>query len=142
MCNTCTTMKTGHAVIRLLCEFTITKWLDTGFNHAMSGIWHSNDCNLAASPASVVETYESFVTSMSGAISLIIFTREREKKNDVHCLHLQRWHDSNVIWDFSYMSYYPMVSIWVITSMNSRNEQWIVFMMMLINYSNEQKLTQ
>lgn len=80
MYNTCTTMKRGHAVIRLLCEFTITKWLDTGFNHATSGIWHSNNCSLAASPATVIETYQSFVISISGAIPLIIFKWEREKR--------------------------------------------------------------
>lgn len=76
----CTTMKTGHPIIRLLCEFTITKWLDTGFNHATSGTWHSNNFSLAASPATVVETQQSFVISMSGAIPLIIFNWEREKK--------------------------------------------------------------
>lgn len=83
MYNTCTTMKTGHAVIRLLCEFTITKWLDTGFNHATSGIWHSNNCSLAASPATVVETQQSFVISMSGAIPLIIFNWERKRERKI-----------------------------------------------------------
>lgn len=120
MCNTCATMKTGHAVIRLLCEFTITKWLDTGFNHAMSGIWHSNDCSPAASPATVVETYQAFVISLSGAIPLIIFKRQR--KNYVYHLHVRRRHDSYVMRGFSYISYYPVVTRWVITAFNSGNE--------------------
>lgn len=117
-------MKAGHAVIRLLCEFTITKWLDTGFNHTTSGIWHSHNCSPATSLAMVVETYQSFVVHMSGAIPLIIFKSEiggkkGKKKNDTHHLYAERWHD-----------------IWMITAMES-GTIWIVVMVILIHYSNE-----
>ena len=70
-------METGEAVIRLLCEFTVTKGFHTGFHPATTGIWHTNDCGLAAT---VVETYQSYVISMSGAILLIVFKCERERK--------------------------------------------------------------
>lgn len=135
MYNTCTTIKTSHAVIRLLCEFTITKWLDTGFNHATSGIWHSNNCSPAASPATAVETYQSFVMSMCG-VSPLIIARER-KKRVTYIIYMCRDGMTHSDQRSFLHIWLPMVSTWVITAMNSGNEYLMVFMMILINYSNE-----
>lgn len=133
----CTTMKTRHAVIRLLCEFTVTKWLDTGFNHTTSGIWHSNNCSPAASLATVVETYQFFVIHMSGAIPLIIFkSRGEGGKNYTHCLHAETWHDS-CDWRFFLLYLTPQ---WYPYELSLTWDQelsiWIAFMTILIHYSN------
>lgn len=105
-------------------RISYNKWSDTGFNHAMSEIWQSNNCSPAASLAIMVETYQSFVIHTFRAILLIIFKskRERETKNDTHCLRVERWHYSLVIGGFSYISYHPMITIWVITTRNSGTE--------------------
>ena len=134
MYNTCTTMKTGHAVIRLLCEFTITKWLDTGFNHAMSGIWHPNNCSPAASPASG----RNLPVLCNKVVWSYSFDYFRERERIMYIFYMCRdgmthlWLEAFLI--YLTTQWYPYE--WSLPWTQEMNI-WILFMMKLINYSNE-----
>lgn len=91
MCTSCATKKIEHAVIRPFCEFTTTWWLDSEFNHAMSGIWHSTNYSTAASPASMGETHQPSVASVSPACPLT--TSQERRKNCRYDLPFQKKHD-------------------------------------------------
>lgn len=91
MRTSCATQKIEHAVIRPFCELTTAWWLDSEFNHALSGIRQSTNYSTPASPASIVEAHQPSVVSMSPSCPLTI--SEERRKNLRYNLLFQKRHD-------------------------------------------------